>query len=147
LLEGRFKSPYANRLSKANEQALREDGLAFRKESEPTRMVVIADGDILSNPIVKNETLTMGYNIWERFTYANKPFILNTIEYLLNPEGVISARGKDVKLRLLDREAALADSVQWQSINIIAPLVLLGLFGLVFNLIRRRKYARKQVTK
>ena len=147
LLEGRFKSPYANRLSKANEQALREDGLAFRKESEPTRMVVIADGDILSNPIVKNETLTMGYNIWERFTYANKPFILNTIEYLLNPEGVISARGKDVKLRLLDREAALADSVQWQSINIIAPLVLLGLFGLVFNLIRRRQYARKQVTK
>lgn len=143
LLEGRFKSPYANRLSQANEQDLREGGLAFRKESVPTRMVVIADGDILSNPFLKGETLQMGYNVWERFTYANKPFILNTIEYLLNPEGVISARGKDVKLRLLDREAAIADSFKWQSINIIVPLVILGLFGLVFNLLRRRKYARK----
>jgi gliding-associated putative ABC transporter substrate-binding component GldG len=143
LLEGSFKSPYANRLSQANEQALREGGLAFRKESVPTRMVVIADGDILSNAIIQGKTETMGYNIWERFTYANKPFILNTIEYLLDPEGVISARGKDVKLRLLDREAALADSFKWQSINIIVPLVILVLFGLIFNLLRRRKYARK----
>lgn len=142
LLEGTFKSPYANRLSQANEQALREGGLAFRKESEPTRMVVIADGDILSNPYINGETLQMGYNRWERFTYANKPFILNTIEYLLNPEGVISARGKDVKLRLIDREAALADSFKWQAINIIVPLLLLVLFGLVFNLLRRRKYAK-----
>ncbi len=143
LLEGRFKSPYANRLSQANEQALREGGLAFRKTSEPTRMVVIADGDILANAMVKGTTQPLGYNIWERFTYANKPFVLNTIEYLLNPEGVISARGKDVKLRLLDREAALANSFKWQAVNIIVPLLILLVFGLVFNFIRRRKYARK----
>ncbi|TXF88390.1 gliding motility-associated ABC transporter substrate-binding protein GldG [Neolewinella aurantiaca] len=143
LLEGRFKSPYANRLSKANEEALRQGGLPFRKESDPTRMVVIADGDILSNPVIKNQTYSMGYNIWQRFTYANKPFILNAIEYLLDPEGVISARGKDVKLRLLDREAALADSFKWQTINILVPLFILALFGLIFNLLRRRKYARK----
>jgi len=118
LLEGRFKSPYANRLSQANEQALQEGGLAFRKTSDPTRMVVIADGDILANPVINGKTLPTGYNRWERFTYANKPFILNTIEYLLNPEGVISARGKDVKLRLLDREAAIANSFKWQAINI-----------------------------
>jgi len=142
LLEGTFKSPYANRLSKANEQALREGGLAFRKESEPTRMIVVADGDVLSNPIVRGETYPMGYNIWEKFTYANKPFILNAVEYLLDPEGVISARAKDVKLRLLDREAALADSFKWQAINIIVPLAILLVFGLIFNFIRRRKYAK-----
>lgn len=143
LLEGRFKSPFANRLSQANEEALREGGLAFRKTSEPTRMIVVADGDILSNPVQKGETLPMGYNIWERFTYANKPFVLNAVEYLLDPEGVISARGKDVKLRLMDREAALAGSFKWQAINIIIPLLILLLFGLVFNLLRRRKYAKK----
>jgi gliding-associated putative ABC transporter substrate-binding component GldG len=142
LLEGTFKSPYANRLSQANEQALREGGLPFRKTSEPTRMIVVADGDVLANPIVRGETYPMGYNIWEKFTYANKPFILNAVEYLLNPEGVISARAKDVKLRLLDREAALADSFKWQAINIIVPLAILLVFGFIFNFIRRRKYAK-----
>ena len=142
LLEGRFKSPYANRLSKDNERALREGGLDFRKESEPTRMVVIADGDVLANPMQNGQTLSLGYNVWERFTYANKPFILNAIEYLLNPEGVISARGKDVKLRLLDREAALAESTKWQTVNIIVPLLILVIFGVIFTLVRRNRYAR-----
>lgn len=141
LLEGTFASPYANRLSRENERALREGGLAFRKTSVPTRMAVIADGDILSNPILKGETLPLGYNIWQRFTYANKPFVLNVVEYLLNPDGVIAARGKDVKLRLTDKEAARAGATGWRLLNIGLPLLLLAVFGAVFYWVRRRRWA------
>ncbi|WP_020569899.1 gliding motility-associated ABC transporter substrate-binding protein GldG [Neolewinella persica] len=146
LLEGTFNSPYANRLTQANEQLLQENGIDFRGVSVTTSMIVIADGDVLSNPVIKGETYPTGYNIWEKFTYANKVLLLNAIEYLLNPDGVIAARGKDVKLRLTDQEAARADAGYWRALNLGVPMLLLAGFGLVFNWLRRRRYARKHTT-
>ena len=106
-------------------------------------MIVISDGDILANSVKRDGSYNfLGYNQWDKFTYANKPFMLNAVEYLINPNGVVSARGKDVKLRLLDKEEALASATKWRVINIALPLVLLGLFGLLFNFIRKRRYAQ-----
>lgn len=142
LLEGSFTSPYANRLSRENEQSLRQQGLEFKAKSVPTRMIVISDGDILANTLQGNGSYrALGYNRWDKMIYANKPFMLNAIEYLINPDGVVAARGKDVKLRLLDREEALASTTKWRLINLVLPLVLLGIFGFVFNWLRRRRYA------
>ncbi|MTB50496.1 gliding motility-associated ABC transporter substrate-binding protein GldG [Lewinella sp. W8] len=144
LLEGVFESPYANRLSRENEAILRENGMAFRRESVPTRMMVISDGDVLANEVRNgNEPLRLGENRWEKFQYANKSLMLNAIEYLINPDGVIGARGKEVKLRLIDRETARTEATWWRFLNIVAPLLLLAIFGLVFNWLRRRKYAQK----
>ncbi|MEO0732238.1 MAG: gliding motility-associated ABC transporter substrate-binding protein GldG [Bacteroidota bacterium] len=143
LLEGNFTSPYANRLSRDNAAFLRQNGMEFRGESLPTRMLVISDGDVLANPVRNGTTvLPLGNNIWEKFTYSNGAFMLNAIEYLLNPHGVIDARGKDVKLRLLDKETALAEATQWRVVNIVLPLALVGVFGVVFNWLRRRRYGQ-----
>jgi len=144
LLEGSFTSSYANRLTRDNERLLNEQGMEFKGKSDPTRMIVISDGDILANRIVRgNEYRPLGMNPWDKFTYANKPFMVNAVEYLMDPEGVVSARNKSIRLRLLD-EARIADSkVKWRVLNIVVPLVILGLFGLAFNFVRRRKYARK----
>lgn len=143
LLEGSFTSPYANRLSREDEQVLRSDGMAFKGTSEPTRMIIISDGDILSNPVQNGNTaLPLGFNRWEKFQYANEAFMLNAIEYLINPEGVIGARGKDVKLRLIDKETASAEATKWRIINIALPLILVAIFGFVFNWLRRRRYAK-----
>jgi len=68
--------------------------------------------------------------------------LLNAVEYLLDESGVIAARGKNVELRLLDTVRAKAERTKWQLINIVLPLVFLALFGLAFNYIRRRRYAR-----
>ena len=143
LLEGSFSSPFANRLNRDKEDLLKAGGLSFKAESDPTRMIVIGDGDILANYVRRDgTTMPLGYNVWQKFTYANKTFMLNAIEYLMDPEGVIAARGKDVKLRLLDREEARAEAGFWRATNIGLPLVLLALFGLLFNYLRRRRYTR-----
>jgi gliding-associated putative ABC transporter substrate-binding component GldG len=106
LLEGSFTSPYANRLSRENEQNLRAQGMDFKGKSSPTSMIIIADGDVLANGVSSQGYRALGINPWEKFQYANKALMLNAIEYLMNPDGVIAARGKDVKLRLIDKEAA-----------------------------------------
>ena len=82
----------------------------------------------------------MGYNPYQRYQFANKDLALNMIEYLLDPDGVVAARGKEVKLRLLDRVGAQNSAAAWRLLNIGLPLVFLLLFGLAYNYIRRRRF-------
>lgn len=144
LLEGTFSSPYANRVSAANLELLKEIGQEYRATSVPNRMIVVGDGDWLSNNITtKGEVRPLGYNLFENYQYDNKTLALNMIEYLLNDKGVITARGKEIKLRMLNRDLAVAETTFWRVLNIGLPLVFLAIFGLLYNFLRRRKYARK----
>ncbi|MBK7939549.1 MAG: hypothetical protein IPJ82_21770 [Lewinellaceae bacterium] len=144
LLEGSFPSNFENRVSQEMLAGLNQLGMAYKSVSEPTRMIVISDGDVAANLVTnpeKKEWLPLGFNRFEGSTYANKDLMLNAIEYLIDPNGVIEARSKEVKLRLLDPVKAKNEKTLWQVTNIAVPLVLLGAFGLFFNWRRKRKYA------
>jgi ABC-2 type transport system permease protein len=144
LLEGTFPSAYETRVSAEMLAGLQQSGIEFRNQSQPTRMAVISDGDIAANFVRdydKKEWLPLGYNRFEKTTYANKEFMLNLIEYLIDPNGVIEARNKEVRLRLLDTVRAKNEKPFWRGLNIGLPLVFLGIFGFVFMRFRKKKYA------
>lgn len=143
LLEGSFPSLFENRVSETMLENLAELKQEFRSSSEPGKLLVISDGDILRNPVNKStgQYNTLGFNTFENYKFANKDFIINAIEYLLDKNGVLEARSKEVKLRLLDSVRAKDERSFWQMINIGVPLLLLLIFGLIFNAVRRRKYA------
>lgn len=145
LLEGRFASVFENRLSAEMLAGLQRLGTEFKPVSEPSRMLVVSDGDVAANfvrdPATK-EYLPLGYNRFEKTTYANRDLMLNAVEYLIDPTGVIEARSKEVKLRLLDSVRAREEKTVWQVVNIGLPLVFLGLFGWGFMWLRRRRYAK-----
>ena len=61
---------------------------------------------------------------------------------MVDDNGVIAARSKEVKLRLLNEPKAEEEETKWQLINIILPLILLILFGMGYNYWRRWRYAR-----
>jgi ABC-2 type transport system permease protein len=108
-------------------------------------MMVISDGDVGANfvrDVATKQTMPLGFNRFEKNTYANKDFIINAIEYLIEPNGVIEARSKEVKLRLLDTVRAKADQNFWRGLNLAVPLLFLGAFGWLFNWLRRRRYAQ-----
>lgn len=143
LLEGIFPSMYANRLSADNLQVLEAVGQEFRAESVPTRMLVVADGDLAANPVTPDQkVLPLGLNRFEQYQFSNKDFLLNAIEYLIDGQGVILARGKEVKLRLLDTDRAQQEATQWRLLNIGLPIILLLAFGFGFHRWRRRRYAQ-----
>jgi ABC-2 type transport system permease protein len=142
LLEGTFHSFYENRMSEENLQVLRDVGAEFQPISEPTRMIVVADGDIAANPVVRGKVLPLGYNPEEGYQFSNKDFLFNALEYLLDDAGVITARGKEVRLRLLNRDRAVAEANFWRLVNIGLPLVILAVFGWWYNFRRRRRYAQ-----
>ncbi|MCF8237181.1 MAG: gliding motility-associated ABC transporter substrate-binding protein GldG [Saprospiraceae bacterium] len=143
LLEGQFPSNYENRVPQFFLDSLKARGEAFKSVSEPTGVIVVADGDIIRNPYnpETNEAKALGYNVYERRQYANKDFALNMIEYLLDQRGLIEARSRDVRLRLLDKVKVTQEKTYWQVLNLGLPLLLLLLFGVGFHFWRRRRYA------
>lgn len=90
-----------------------------------------------------NETEEIGFNKWEiKYYKGNKDFILNAIEYMLDEAGVLSARSKELKLRLLDQVKAKKEKTKWQLINLVLPLVFVLLTGITYTYWRKRKYTR-----
>ena len=107
-------------------------------------MMVISDGDMIQNRLksAQGDYWPMGYNIFERRAFANKEFILNSIEYMIGDGGILQSRTKEVKLRLLNTVKASEEKLKWQVVNVVSPLVLLMLFGLIYQVIRRRKFGK-----
>jgi ABC-2 type transport system permease protein len=147
LLEGIFPSNYENRVSADMQAGLQQLGLTYKTQSEPTRMLVISDGDVAANFVRSKENkewLPLGFNRFEGFTYANKELMLNAIEYLMDANGIIEARNREVKLRLLDPVRAKSEKTLWQAINIAIPLAFLGFFSALFAWYRKRRYAKPE---
>jgi len=145
LLEGTFPSNYENRVSEEMMSGMKQLGMDFKPVSVPTRMLVISDGDVAANFVrnrAEKQWFPLGFNQNDNTTYANKDLLINAVEYLIDPDGVIEARSKEVKLRLLDNVRARDEKTLWQVLNIATPLLLLGLFAWVFNWRRKRRYAK-----
>lgn len=134
LLEGEFSSVYNNRVKPFN--------LSNQKSKSPqTKMVIIADGDVIKNDVVRNTPQELGFDRWTGQIYGNKEFLLNTVNYLLDDDGLINIRSKEIAVAFLNQEKIASEKNKWQLINIALPLVLLSIFGLVFNYLRKKKYA------
>jgi ABC-2 type transport system permease protein len=133
LLEGEFTSVYNNRIKPFE---LYDD----KTKSLATKMVVIADGDVIKNDVLKNKPLELGFDRWTGQRFGNKEFLENTVNYLLNDDGLINIRSKEVAIAFLDTEKVSKEKGMWQFINIALPLLFLAIFGFLFNYLRRRKH-------
>jgi len=149
LLEGKFSSLFSNRLSTAMNDSLKAYNIVFSK-SCPTenKMLVVSDADIIMNAVVKgNQPLNMGMNPFtygsqREFPFANREFLLNTLDYMLNANDLSEAKSKDYSVKFLDTKKVNADRTYWQLINILLPVMLVIIFAFLFQYLRKRKYAR-----
>ena len=138
LLEGRFTSLYKNRL--IPEGIFNQN----RLDEGNSSIIVVADGDMMTsqkNPKTE-QPLPMGFDLAsQQEAFANRDFLLNSIAYLLNDQGIINARNKEVKIRPLDTVKIAESKLSWQVFNLVTPLLLLLIYGIARHFIRKRKYA------
>ncbi len=143
LLEGKFTSLYANRLTAAQQDSVQlQSGVAFAPHSiSPTQQIVVSDADLVTNAVSPSSgPLPMGMLPFENYRFANREFLLNCIDYLVSNSGIFAARNKDFTLRLLDKKKVEDQKLKWQMINIMLPIFLIILFGLLYQEIKRRKF-------
>lgn len=138
-LEGVFPSAYAHRMM--------PDGIAsdekIRKQSTPTRQIVIASGSIVINETQKGQILPMGYDRYSGMQFSNRDLLVNSLLWLTDSEGLINLREKDITLRLLNDKRAHQKRTQVQLISTISPIAILALVGGVVIIIRKRKYQKR----
>ena len=142
LLKGTFPSLYANRIP---QEIVDDQATDYMEESKPTAMIVVADGDIIRNQIDirTRKPLPLGFDQYTQNTYANKEFIENAISYLVDGEGLIDIRSRELKVRLLDMTKINQERVKWQVINTLIPIALIIALGFVMAFIRKKKYSKK----
>jgi gliding-associated putative ABC transporter substrate-binding component GldG len=142
LMEGKFKSLYANRVTQAQMDTLKQYNIPFAKEAAvPGKVIVVSDADIVMNQVSEAiGPLPMGTNKYTKVGYANKDFFLSCTEYLANKNNILDAKAKDYTLRLLDVQKVADERSFWQIINIVVPIALVCLFALIYQWWRKRKY-------
>jgi len=116
------------------------------ERSPRTRMVVVADGDLARNEIQRQPDgsmsfLPVGYDRVTQQQHGNRDFMINSLLYLTDNEGVMQLRRKQVGMRLLNRVSAEQNRSLYAVVNIALPVVILLIAGVVYNILRKRKYA------
>jgi len=142
LLEGNFESVFTNRMLPDSVVNIS----SIRPVSVNTKQIFVADGDIIKNEIsiVQGDSiyLPLGFDRLTGLQYGNRDFIENAVLYLADDEGWMQLKNKTLKLRLLNRQVVYDQKLKWQLVNVLLPLVILAIFGFVFQLIRKRKFTR-----
>ncbi len=142
LLEGKFQSAFRNRMI----TEITDKGFLPKNESSETKMIVIADGDIIRNEVRRTGTvetpLTLGQDIYTGEMYGNRDFIVNCLNYLVDDNGIMELRSRELKLRLLDTSRIKNERFMWQIINIVCPVILVVLAGIIYEFFRKRKYTK-----
>ena len=148
LLEGKFKSMFANRLSQAMADTLKQNGISFMPQGiSNNKVIVVGDGDMVLNSVVKGNPIPMGMNVYTYGTqaqvpFANKDFLQNCLNYLINENGLSEAKAKDYVVRLLDTKKVAEQKIFWQIVNIAIPVIIILIFALIFQWLRKRKFTK-----
>ncbi len=142
LIEGKFKSLFANRIPP---QLSNNDSIGFTSESTNTAQIFISDGDIIRNQLhySKGYPLPLGLDQFSRQTFGNKDFIMNAMNYLIDENGLISIRSREIKLRLLDKNKMDEKMLLIRTLNVVLPILIIALMGFFIHWRRKKKYLVK----
>ncbi|REC62069.1 gliding motility-associated ABC transporter substrate-binding protein GldG [Chryseobacterium pennae] len=132
-LEGKFNSAYASRIE-------RKSYPGFKAESPENKMIVIADGDIGRNKVIKGKPLPLGVDMLTNEQFGNEQFLRNALDYLLDDSNLMELRNRNIEERLLDRHRIEDERTTWQWLNLLLPLVIIGLIGGLFFWLRKKKF-------
>lgn len=141
LLEGPFNSYFKQKI--LPDEIVNSKEIGYVKTGKPTKIIVVADGDVALNPVRQGQAGPLGvdrYNRLNQSFYANKTFLLNCANYLMDDKGLLSVRSREVTLRMLDRGKIKAQRTWWQMINVGAPILSILLFGFFRMWSRKRSY-------
>jgi len=131
LLEGSFTSAFKNRLKPFPAANMLEEGA-------PAKMIVISDGDVIKNQLQGRRPVELGFDRWTNTRYGNKDFLLNAVNYLLDDNGLINIRSKEILVPFLDTTKVVEQQTKWQLLNLLLPVAFLLLFGMVFQWLRKK---------
>lgn len=137
LLEGSFNSLFQNRILPGDPRATK-----FKANGKAGKVIICSDGDLIVNDYdyKRNAPLPLGYDRVSKQTFGNKDFVLHALDYMTDANGLINARNKQISIRALDKIQIRENRKFWQALNLLLPVVLIGIFGGLRYYLRIRKF-------
>ncbi len=143
LLEGKFPSAFKNRMTG---NIISDRNFRVKTESSETKMIVVADGDIIRNDISRaaaaETPLPLGQDRYTGEMFGNRDFLINCMNYLVDDNGLMELRSREMKLRLLDKSRIRDQRLIWQIINIAGPVLIVILAGIIYGIFRKRRFTK-----
>ena len=138
-LEGKFESVFKNKLTPETKKIFN-----YQEQGVDNKIVVFSDADLIRNEVSPqgDKILPLGYDKYTRVTFANKDLLLNTVDYLIDEDGLMQARTKEIELRPLDKATIKKDRVKWQIINLVIPILIILCFALIWTIDRKSTYKK-----
>lgn len=155
LLEGSGNSIFQSRKSplEANETYKVPNKFQRKDSSSHNRIIVVSDGDVIKNEIevTNNDTIPKPlyfykYASFDKRAYTgNLDFFMNSVNYLCGDSDLLSIRSREIKIRLLNKNRIVEEKTYWQLLNIVLPILLISILGIVVFIIRKCNYSKKYV--
>jgi gliding-associated putative ABC transporter substrate-binding component GldG len=143
LLTGKFHSAFRNMMVN---DLVEDKSYKIETESKETKMIVVADPDMIRNDVSRTgateNPIALGYDRYTEQTFGNKDFLINCLNYLVDNNGIMTLRSRELKMRILDKTVIKQKRLMIQTINIAAPVLLVILAGLLYGIIRRKLYTK-----
>ncbi len=151
LMEGEFESLWKNRLVP---KELDGQSISFKEQSVKNKMLVLSDGDVFKNdidsvskpgmrlPVALDRSFYGQYDqrLYNLY-YGNRDLLLNSVEYLLGENTILAVRRKFIPERL-DPVKVEEHKNKWKFINILLPLLMIAVLGVIQLIIRKERYTK-----
>lgn len=131
-ISGKFKSAFANRIE-------RKQIPNFQAQGGQNQMIILADGDVARNSVVRGKPLPMAQDILSDETFDNRAFIEDILADLLGDSQLLDLKNKVQSPIKLDREKLNANLWLYRLTAIGFPVILFILAGFASLNQRRSK--------
>jgi ABC-2 type transport system permease protein len=142
LLEGVFQSVFKNRMIPELTGSMK-----IRTSSDPTRMIVVADGDIIRNDVSYSGgnpvPLPLGKDRYTEQIFGNRDFLINCMNYLVDDNGLLELRSRELRLRLIDKALVRKNLTLIRLVNLLLPVLIVALAGFIYTAMRVRRFTTR----
>ena len=74
---------------------------------------------------------------------GNQDFFLNIVDYMMNETFMLDIRSRQIDVRQIDKVKIQQSANYYKMINMLVPIVLIILLGVVMNVMRKKRFTRK----
>ena len=157
LVEGKFQSHFKNRI--VDDFAKNPDAKFIDKASKEGKVVLIGNGSWIKNQYDSTQTKEgkfmyrpIGINDLKYdpklvemnvpLIFGNQEFLQNLVDYMMGENSIIDIRSKQIDLRPIDKKKVQKKANMLRFINMLLPVTIIILLGVLIYYLRKRKYAQ-----
>ena len=74
--------------------------------------------------------------------HGNQVFLQNLVDYMMGDQSIIDLRSRQIEVRPIDKEKVMTKGSLLRIVNVIIPIAIILLMGLIMYFIRKMKYSK-----